>query len=189
VVNKCTFNDHDTCALVWYVKNNTSNTYSGDWQWQCRTWSHCASKKVCQQLRTVGSYSVAVHKPFITKINAHLRVQWCKNHRHCPTEMWGEMIWSFFLFSTIQMGECTCSIHQENQERAGCLTSTVKGGSVILWGHCPGRVWLGRVTARSEWLPLSYDHLMVLKMWIKCYGLCSHQISIQLNTNVRLLDT
>lgn len=30
----------------------------------------------------------AVHKPFITKMNAHLRVQWCKHQRHQFTEVW-----------------------------------------------------------------------------------------------------
>ena len=28
----------------------------------------------------------AVHKPLITKMNAHLRVQWRKNHRHRDEE-------------------------------------------------------------------------------------------------------
>lgn len=35
---------------------------------------------------------VTVHKPLITKINAHLRVPWCKNHKHRSTAMWEKVI-------------------------------------------------------------------------------------------------
>uniref|UniRef100_A0A4W6E7F5 Transposase Tc1-like domain-containing protein n=1 Tax=Lates calcarifer TaxID=8187 RepID=A0A4W6E7F5_LATCA len=41
-----------------------------------------------RQLYREGYYSrVAVHKPLITKTSAHLRVQWCKNHRRWSTEI------------------------------------------------------------------------------------------------------
>ena len=42
-----------------------------------------------QKLQKHGYYSrAAVHKPLITKTNAHLRAQWYKNHRHWSIEMW-----------------------------------------------------------------------------------------------------
>jgi len=159
VVDKCTFNDHDTRALVWYVKNNKRNTYSGDWQWQCGTWSHCASEK-----QSVNNYilwdDIVLQwlKPFITKTNAHLRVQWCKKqkqtqalfYRYVGGKWYGHPSYSpQYKWASARVA----GIHQENQERAGCLM------------------------------------VCSMKMWIKCYGLRSHQISIQLNTNVRLLDT
>uniref|UniRef100_A0A4W6EM72 Transposase Tc1-like domain-containing protein n=1 Tax=Lates calcarifer TaxID=8187 RepID=A0A4W6EM72_LATCA len=53
------------------------------------------SATVRRQLHREGYYSrVAVHKPVITKMNACLRVQSCKNHRHLCTEMWEKVIWS-----------------------------------------------------------------------------------------------
>lgn len=46
---------------------------------------------------------VAVYKPLITKMNAHLTVQWCKKKlRHWSTEMWlhpDELIFIVFLTS------------------------------------------------------------------------------------------
>uniref|UniRef100_A0A0E9WBT9 Transposase Tc1-like domain-containing protein n=1 Tax=Anguilla anguilla TaxID=7936 RepID=A0A0E9WBT9_ANGAN len=42
-----------------------------------------SARTVCPQLhREEHDSTVALHKPLITKTNAHLRVQWCKNNRH-----------------------------------------------------------------------------------------------------------
>lgn len=51
-----------------------------------------------------GNTEAAAHKPCITETNAHLRVQWCKNHQHWSTEPWKKEIWpdesSFTMLST-----------------------------------------------------------------------------------------
>uniref|UniRef100_A0A3B4VHL7 Uncharacterized protein n=1 Tax=Seriola dumerili TaxID=41447 RepID=A0A3B4VHL7_SERDU len=39
-----------------------------------------------ENVKTEGYYSVSVHKPLITEMNAHLRVQWCKNQRQLEPE-------------------------------------------------------------------------------------------------------
>lgn len=51
--------------------------------------------RLCQQEQSVHSYTVkgyfsgvAVHKPLITQMNAHLRLQWCKKHRCWSREVW-----------------------------------------------------------------------------------------------------
>lgn len=38
-----------------------------------------SARTVCPQLQSEGYYGgVAVHKPLITQMSAHLRLQWCK---------------------------------------------------------------------------------------------------------------
>lgn len=46
-----------------------------------------SARTVHPQLHRAGSYSrVAVHKSLITKMNGHLRVQWCKKYSHWSTK-------------------------------------------------------------------------------------------------------
>ncbi len=63
-----------------------------------------SARTVCQQLHREGYYSrVAVHKPLITKMNAHFRVQWYRdekrekskdvNHMLCPDINPTEHLW------------------------------------------------------------------------------------------------
>lgn len=52
-----------------------------------------------QQEQSVDNYMerdviAAVRKPLITKMKAHLRVEWCKNHRHRSAETWKKVRWS-----------------------------------------------------------------------------------------------
>jgi len=154
----------------------------------------CQQEADCQQLQ--GWYIIAVHKPFITKTNTRLRVERCKNHRHCSTEMWGEseMVWSHPSNGWVRVWHTQRKPRGLNawpqQWRAEGWFCYVVGA--LFWHGLGSVTHQGRVTANSEWSPLSYDHVMVCSMkmmWIKCYGLRSHQISIQLNTNVILLDT
>ena len=56
-----------------------------------------AFQDLCSKLLLLhgeGYYSrAAAHKPLITKMNDHLRGQWCKNHQHCSTDVEkGDMI-------------------------------------------------------------------------------------------------
>ena len=92
----------------------------------------------CLQLHREGYYSrVAVRKTLITQMNAHLTVQWCKNHGHLSTEMWKKVIWSdesfFSIFSTSGWVREWYTLRERN--RPECLTPTVKrcGGSIIFW--------------------------------------------------------
>lgn len=77
-----------------------------------------SQQEVYWQLHMEGYYSrVAIHKAPITKMDAHLTVQWCKKHRNRSTEMWekkwyGEM--SHLSPYSRLVGEHMCGVHQEN---------------------------------------------------------------------------
>lgn len=51
---------------------------------------------------------VAEHKPFITKINAHQRVQWCKKKKAL---VYGDMVRWVILHRN---SYCMCGVHREN---------------------------------------------------------------------------
>lgn len=97
--------DRDARASVQNVRKNrraslpqvTEDVHAGRDQTVSARTARC-------QLHRGGYYSrVAVHNPLNKKMNAHLRIQWCKNHMHCSTKMWKKGIWSdessFTIFS------------------------------------------------------------------------------------------
>ena len=166
---QCTFYDRDAHALARYVKKNrgtASPQVTEDVK--AEQDPSVSARTACRQLHREGYYSrFEMHKPLITKMNAHLRVQWCKNHTHWSTEMWKRGIWSdessFTIFSTSER----VPVWRTPREQVGsdCLTPTVRGsgGSVMLWGaFCrhgldPFIPLAGRVTANQYKVVLS-DH-------------------------------
>lgn len=106
------------------------------------------SKNSPSTIQREGYYrEVPVHKTLISKMNAHLSAQWCKNQKHWSTEMWekkSDESSSFIVCPQqvhvwcIQREQCTCE----------CLTPTVRAGSLVLseafvlacfWSTCPLR--------------------------------------------------
>lgn len=201
--------DRDAWALVRCARK-TKELFLR-WLWMSMQVRTC---RWCQQQQPVDNYwgvnysRVAVHKPLITKMNAHLRVQWGLSH--WSTEMWGKKVtWLDGSYSR-QVGECT-----KRTVQAWVLDPYSKGTPVALlcgafcwhdmcsliclWGG--GKVVLSdhlysmmkhfysNGSASRMTMPPSIEHvgllivLMSMKiMWITCYGLRSHQISTQLNT-------
>jgi len=85
-------------AHIWWLMTSNVNSMS------VQNVIRLAARAVCRQLHREGYYSrAAMHKALITKMNAHLRVHWCRNHRHWSTEMWKKVTWSdessFTMFS------------------------------------------------------------------------------------------
>lgn len=109
------------CAFSATFPQVTENLNAGTVHWELHRWEYYSR--------------VAVPKPFFTKTNTHLRIQWCKSHSHCSTKMWeiekSDLV-RWVILHHIQVAECMYGIHQ--QYRPKCLTGRGSCGSVMLWG-------------------------------------------------------
>uniref|UniRef100_A0A3B4XRT0 Transposase Tc1-like domain-containing protein n=1 Tax=Seriola lalandi dorsalis TaxID=1841481 RepID=A0A3B4XRT0_SERLL len=84
-----TLDDRDARALVRYVRKNRTATLPQVTEIvNAGRGQTVSARTVRRQLHREGYSKIAVQKPLITKTNAHLRVQWCKNHQHWSVEMW-----------------------------------------------------------------------------------------------------
>ncbi|CAI9553627.1 unnamed protein product, partial [Staurois parvus] len=70
----------------------------------------------------------AASKPYITKCNAKLRMQWCKARRHWTLEQWRRVLWSDeSRFSVCQSDGCVCVWHLPGERYLpDCIVTTVK---------------------------------------------------------------
>ncbi len=109
-----------------------------------------SAKTVRRRLHREGYYSrVAVHKPLITKMNAHLRVQWCKNQpgtglQRCGKKWYGQM--SRPSPYSPQVGECMCGTEKTAWMLDPCSEGIwwlccAVGGILLAWlgSTCPLR--------------------------------------------------
>lgn len=146
------------------------------------------AKIVCRQLHRQRCYSrVSVPKPLITKMNAHLRVQWCKKNIDV-----GEK-------KAIRSDESSSPYFQQNVKMCvWCMSSKLYFQATVWslqWGvpvslfyifagmvYVQGPKMFSDTTFIQWW---SYSILIEQRPYLRghyiCYYLHSHQISTQLN--------
>lgn len=148
-------------------------------------------RTICQQShRGVGGYSsrAAVHKPLITKMNAleSSVVQKPQALFYRDVEKTDTVRW--VILHRVHVKWASTCVSQRDVQFWSLQWGDVVGGHFVgmVWVHLFPLGW--RVTAHL--CPVrsgphrareSLNGLMKM-MWIMCYGLCSHQISAQLNT-------
>lgn len=158
-----TSEERDARALVQHVRKNRKATLPQVTEIVSAGRGQTVSaRRVCRQLCREGNSEVAVHKPLVTKTNAHLRVQWCKNHQHWSAEMWKKAIWLDESSSTTFSPSGRVNEWQSPKERYRPEPPMpTEGGSVVMWGaFC----WhgLGAVTENQHRVVLN-DHLRPLR--------------------------
>jgi len=151
--------DCDIRALIWSARQKQANV--------CRS-INCKFQSEARAVIFIknGSPRVAVHKQLITPGNPHLWLQWCKERRQWTTSQWKNVIWSdessFTMFST--NGRVHVWRQPKEPHNAECLGPTVNcsGGSVMLWAHFPGMVWVQSFPEKARSMPIATSWYWVI---------------------------
>lgn len=94
-----------------------------------------------------------MHKLFITKINTHLRGQWCKIHWGSVTELWKWVILQYILYK--RAGSC---VPLRDWDRPQSLAPTMRGS---VMGHCKS------IQNCSKWSLSSYYTIILTFWWFR----------------------
>jgi len=110
-----------------------------------------STRTVQRAMRKIGiSCHPAALKPFVSKVNAKKRIDWCKEHLSWTIEDWSKVVWTDECSIEVQRSSKHTIVWRRSGERlkTDCLQPSFKSGrkTLMIWGCFQGNR-LGPVTA------------------------------------------
>ena len=102
-----------------------------------------STKTVRRAIKKIGiSYHPAAIKPFVSKVNAKKRLDWCKEHLSWTIEGWSKVDWTDECSVEIQRSSKHTMVWRKPGERmeTDCLQPSLKSGrkTIMIWGCFQG---------------------------------------------------
>jgi transposase len=109
-----------------------------------------STKTIRRAMKKIGiSYHPAAIKPFVSKVNAKKRLDWCKEHLNWSVEDWSKVVWTDECSVEVQRSSKHAMVWRKSGERmkTDCLQPSLKSGrrTIMIWGCFQGEE-LGPVT-------------------------------------------